>query len=111
MFRLPWGFSLDAQDSDGFGQTSCRSGSKAHAPFRHHQSLTFPCVPHPFPNSDPCELGRYGDLLLEKAKENTELQMKHQEKTEEMAQNFQNEIVPCQSLCFKSGLQKVNEDN
>lgn len=36
---------------------------------------------------------RYGDLLLEKAKENLELEMKQQEKSEEMAQNFQNEIV------------------
>ncbi len=38
-------------------------------------------------------MARYGDLLLEKAKENSELEMKHQEKTEELAQNFQNEIV------------------
>lgn len=38
-------------------------------------------------------MARYGDLLLEKAKENSELEMKHQQKTEELAQNFQNEIV------------------
>jgi len=38
---------------------------------------------------------RYGDLLLEKAQENLELEMKQQEKSEEMAQNFQNEIASC----------------
>ena len=38
---------------------------------------------------------RYGDLLLEKAKENLELEMKQQEKSEEMVQNFQHEIASC----------------
>lgn len=93
-----------AEDSDGLRQAPCRAGSEA----RQHNGYRSEIIVASL-HDDTRQLGgqrviwmylmylllRYGDLLLEKAKENLELEMKQQEKSEEMAQNFQNEIASC----------------